>query len=133
MIVVDAGVLAVALADDGGDGDIARDRLRQERLVAPELVYLEVASVIRRHTAAGRITPQRAALLLEDLTALPLQAASHAPLLPRIWELRENVTPYDAAYAALAEALDVTLVTADARFAAAPGTRCRFEVLSTPA
>ena len=129
MIVVDASVLAVALADDGPDGDHARARLRGERLTAPELVDLEVISVWRRQVRAGAVDARRAALALADLAALPLRRAAHRPLLARCWELRDNLTVYDASYVALAEALDVTLLTGDGRLSRAAGPRCRIEVL----
>ena len=129
MIVVDASVLATALGDDGPDGDHARARLRGERLSAPELVDLEVTSVLRRQVHSGAADLRRAALALADLTALPLQRAPHRPLLARCWELRDNLTVYDASYVALAEALDVTLLTGDGRLARAPGLRCHIEIL----
>jgi predicted nucleic acid-binding protein len=131
VIVVDASVLAVALADDGPDGDHARARLRGERLTAPELLDLEVASVIRRQVREGAIDTRRAALALADLAALPLQRAPHRPLLTRCWELRDNLTIYDAAYVALAEALHASLLTGDKRLAAATGPRCHIEVLGS--
>lgn len=130
MIVVDASVLAVALGDDGADGQRARERLTSETLVAPELVDLEVVSVWRRHVAAKLMPARRAASAVADLADLPLRRASHRPLLRRIWELRHVVTPYDAAYIALAEALDVAFVTADGRLARAPGVRCEIEPIS---
>lgn len=129
MLVVDASVLVVALADDGGDGDRARERLRGERLVVPELADLEVASVLRRHLGAGLLDARRAGLALEDLIALPAQRAPHAPLLPRVWELRGNLTVYDAVYVALAEAVGAALLTGDRRLAGAPGARCVVDVL----
>jgi predicted nucleic acid-binding protein len=130
VIVVDASVVAVALGDDGADGERARVRLTDEALAAPELVDLEAVSVWRRHVAAKLMTARRAALAVSDLENLPLQRSPHRPLLERIWELRHGVTPYDAAYIALAEVLDVVLVTADARLARAPGIRCQIEAIS---
>ncbi len=129
MLVVDASVLAPALADDGPDGDAARTRLRGEALVAPELIDLETTSVIRRRSQARHLDLRRAGLALTDLVELPLRRAPHRPLLPRCWELRQNLTVYDAAYAALAELLDVVLLTADRRLASAPGLRCEIELL----
>lgn len=129
VLVVDASVLAVALADDGVDGDTARTRLRGERLAAPDLVDLEVLSVLRGQLRGGALERRRAELALADLMDLPLERAPHRPLLGRCWELRDNLTAYDAAYVALAEALDTTLLTSDARLAAAPGSRCRIEIL----
>lgn len=128
MLVVDASVLAVALADDGADGDAARGRLRGEDLVAPELVDLEVVSVLRRQMSGGALDARRADLALTDLSAMPVERAPHLPLLRRCWELRENLTTYDASYVALAEAMDVLLLTGDRRLARAPGPRCRIEV-----
>ena len=132
MLVVDASVLAVALADDGPDGDAARARLRGETLAAPELVDLEVASVLRRQNRAGMLDNRRADLAIIDLGALPMVRASHLALLRRCWELRENVTTYDAAYVALAEALDAMLLTGDRRLAHAAGPTCTIELLRTP-
>jgi predicted nucleic acid-binding protein len=129
VVVVDASVLAVALADDGPDGDQARARLRGERVILPELADLEVASVLRRQLAAGAVNARRAGLALDDLAALPAQRAPHRPLLARCWELRDNLTIYDAAYVALAEATQATLLTADRRLARAPGPRCPIELL----
>ncbi|MDP9435825.1 MAG: type II toxin-antitoxin system VapC family toxin [Actinomycetota bacterium] len=130
MIVVDASVLVPGLVDDGRDGDAARVRLRGEVLAAPELVDLEVASVLRRLVLAGSLPLRHADLALADLVELPLQRAAHRSLLARCWQLRSNVTVYDAAYIALAEALGALLVTADARLAAAPGLRCDVELLT---
>lgn len=129
VLVVDATVLAVALADDGADGDSARARLRGEDLVAPELLDLEVLTVLRGQMIAGLLDVRRADLALNDLSAMPLKRAPHLPLLRRCWELRENVTTYDASYVALAEALDVLLLTGDRRLARATGPRCQIEVL----
>lgn len=130
MIVVDASVVAPALADDGADGDRARERLRGERLSAPELLDLEVVAVFRRASREGRLEERRAAQALEDLDSLPLRRISHRPLLPRIWQLRENLTVSDAAYVAMAEALDATLLTADRRLHRAGVFDCEVEVLA---
>ena len=130
MIVVDASVVVTALADDGHDGDRARDRLRGERLVAPHLVDVEVASALRRLAATGAMDDRRVELALADLGALPMERVPHSRLLGRCWELRSNLTIYDAAYVALAEAMDVRLLTADRRLADAPGIRCPVELIS---
>ena len=129
MIVVDASVVVTALADDGVDGDQARARLRGERLVAPHLIDLEVISAWRRMAAAGRIDERRASLAIGDLRALRLERVGHEPLVARCWELRSNLTVYDAVYVALAERLDASLLTADSRIPKAPGIRCSIEVL----
>lgn len=130
MIVVDASVIVTALADDGPDGDQARERLRGERLTAPHVIDLEVVSAWRRLTAGGELDERRARLALDDLQALRIERVRHGPLLDRCWELRDNITIYDAAYVALAELLGVTLVTTDSKLSKAPGARCEVEVLS---
>ena len=130
MIVTDASAVVLALGQDGPAGEAARERLSGERLVAPELLDVEVVSAWRRHEAAGRLDPKRAALARADLRALAAERVSHRLLMERCWELRANVTAYDAVYVALAELLDAPLVTADRKLANAPGTRCRVEVLS---
>lgn len=129
MIVVDASVLVTGLGDDDADGDRVRARLRGERLVAPHLIDVEVASAWRRLFAAGNLDERRVALALADLRALRIERAPHGPLLERCWELRHNLTVYDAVYVALAERLDVPLLTGDARLVDAPGPRCRTEVI----
>ena len=98
-------------------------------LAAPELIDVEVTSVLRRAVRAGLQPERRARLALVDLDALPLYRAAHRPLLKRCWELRDNLSVDDATYVALAEQLDVPLVTGDVRLTRASGTRCRIEVL----
>jgi predicted nucleic acid-binding protein len=129
LIVVDASVLVTALADDGPDGDLHRQRLAGERLAAPHLIDVEVVSAWRRLAAAGRLDERRASFARADLRALPMERVSHLPLLDRSWELRMNLTVYDAVYVALAELLDAPLLTADARLAGAPGAACTVELL----
>jgi predicted nucleic acid-binding protein len=132
VIVVDASVLANALADDGADGHVARDRLRADpSLHAPHLADLEVLSVLRRRAAAGDLDERRVRLALADLRELPMTRYPHLPFAGRVWTLRSNLTPYDAAYVALAEALGCPFVTADRAFARVPGIRCQVEVLRT--
>ena len=131
MLVVDASVLSVALADDGPDGDAARVRLRGETLAAPEWVDLEVASVLRRQNRGGLLDDRRADLALVDLAALPFRRSAHRALLARCWELWRNLTTYDATYVALAEALGATLITGDRRLARATGPTCAIEVFKS--
>ena len=128
VLIADASVLVVALADDGPDGDRARTRLRGETLALPELADLEVACVLRRQLRLGTLDARRAGLALDDLAALPARRVPHRPLLARCWELRENLTVYDAAYVALAEALNATLLTGDTWLSRAPGSRCPIEI-----
>jgi predicted nucleic acid-binding protein len=130
VIVVDASVVVTAISVRGGDGDRARERLLADNsLHAPHLVDLEVASVLRRRAREGGIGEREANQALEELTRLPLTRYPHFPLLPRIWELRSNLSSYDAAYVALAEALGCTFVTGDHRITRAPGLRCGLETL----
>lgn len=129
MLVVDASVLVVALADDTAFGDEARHRLRGERLAAPELIDLEVISALRKLVRVGLSDVRRAELAMADLVQLPMDRAPHTPLLSRVWELRDNLTAYDASYVALAEVVDASLLTADARLAQSPGPLCPIEVL----
>lgn len=132
MIVVDASVLANAVADDTRDGDLARERLSQAMsLHAPELVYLEVLSVLRRRAATGDLDDRRSEFARGDLRDLPLRSYPHLPLADRVWQLRSNATSYDAAYLALAELLDCPLLTSDGKLAGVPGVTCRVEVLTT--
>ena len=131
MIVVDASVIAPALADDGPDGDRARARLRGEHLIAPDVLDLEVTSAIRSALRGGNVDERRAGLALVDLAMLAVHRIRHRSLLRRIWQLRGNLTPYDAAYVALAEVTESVLVTADGKLARAPGSRCTIEVLTS--
>lgn len=133
MIVVDASVLVAALADDEASGERARARLRDDvAWHAPSLVDLEVVSVLRHRLLAGDLDDRRARSALDDLAAVPMSRYPHLELLDRVWDLRETVTPYDAAYVVLAEALGCVLVTADARLARAPGPRCAIELVVDP-
>lgn len=127
MLVVDASVIAPAVADAGADGAAFRQRLRDQMIAVPDLLGVEVVSVLRRQVAASLLTPAQASAALDDLLELPLSVFPTGPLLRRVWQLRENLTAYDACYVALAEALDCTLLTADARLTNAPGARCSFE------
>lgn len=131
MIVVDASVLANVVGDDGADGDRARQVLRGEELSVPDLVDVEVVSVLRRRWLAKAINARRFAVAVDDLSALPADRYPVLPFMPRAYELRANVSAYDAAYVALAEQLDCALVTGDRRLAAAPGPRCAITVIST--
>jgi predicted nucleic acid-binding protein len=103
--------------------------VRLETLHAPHLIDVEIAQVVRRYAAAGEIDGERGRAALTDLADLRLLRYPHDLLLPRIWNLRHNLTAYDAAYVALAEALDAPLVTRDRRLAAAAGHRARIELV----
>lgn len=120
MIVLDASA-AIELLLGTPAGALVAERLFDpgESLHAPELLDLEVAQVLRRYERARILDAARAAAALHDLADLPLERYSHRLLLPRAWELRANLTIYDAAYVALAELLDATLLTGDATLARA--------------
>ena len=130
MLVVDASVLAPAIADQGADGDRCRDAIRGQVLAAPDLLRVEVLSVLRRHAARGSITALQARNAVADLLALPLSVYPTAALLSRCWQLRGNVTAYDATYIALAEALGCVVITCDAKLANAPGPRCQIDLVA---
>ena len=131
MIVVDASVIANAVGDDGPSGRLARDRiLADTQWSAPDLVDVETVSVLRRRWRAGDLTTQRFRSAVIDLGDLPLTRFPTGPLMMRAYELRSNVSAYDATYVALAEGLSCPLVTADARLARAPGLRCSVEVIA---
>lgn len=100
-----------------------------QTLHAPHLIDIEISQVIRRYTAAGELTPERGFQAIEDLMEFRFSRYSHEILLPRIWELRANITAYDAAYVALAEVLDAPLLTRDAKLARSPGSIARIELI----
>ena len=128
MKVVDASVVVEALRPDRPLSEASADALKTDA-VAPELVDLEVIHTIRRLRRIGDIDDVEGHLVVRDLMRMPLIRRSHRPFLPRIWELRDNLTAYDATYVALAEAFGCPMITADARIAAAPGVRCEIVVL----
>jgi predicted nucleic acid-binding protein len=100
-----------------------------ETLHAPHLIDLEIAQVLRRYASAGQLTTDRGRAALADFADFPIHRYPHGVLLPRIWELRHNLTAYDAAYVALAEALGTPLFTCDERLAGAAGHRATIELL----
>lgn len=132
MPVVDASVIVDYLAG-GEHAEHSRSRLLagDEGLWAPHLVDAEVGHVLRRAVLKGELRPGVGGAALEDLADLPVQRAGHRGLLGRAWSLRSNVGFYDALYVALAELLDMPLITLDGRLAGATGVRARVEVLSS--
>jgi predicted nucleic acid-binding protein len=129
VIVVDASaILEVLLRTPAAPAIEERLSEHGETLHAPHLLDLEVLQVLRRYAAASEISAERAREALDDLPAFRLRRWAHDALTSRIWELRQNLTAYDAAYVALAEALRAPLLTRDRRLASAPGIRTRVEV-----
>lgn len=129
-IVVDASVVVALLADNGPDGDWAERVCRAGGLVAPHLIGVEVTSALRRQVVSGGMSADAAVLAMADAVALPIQKVPFEPFAERIWQLRENLTPYDAWYVAVAEELEAPLATLDARLATSPGLAC--DVLTAP-
>jgi predicted nucleic acid-binding protein len=125
LIVVDASVLATAIGDDGTDGKRARAEIRAaDYVAAPDLVDVETVAVLRSRWLAGTISERRFAIAIGDLEAIDIDRFPTLPMVRRAYELRANVTAYDATYVALAEGLGCELLTGDQRLATAPGPRC---------
>lgn len=132
MIVLDASVLANLVGDDGPDGDQVRALLvAAGEAAVPDVADVETAAVLRKRWIDKTITARRFAATLEDLAALPVRRHPAVPLLGRVYELRANVTAYDAIYVALAEALDCELVTADGRLARSSGPLCEIRLITS--
>ena len=130
MIVIDASALIEVLLGTSAATRLAERFFAEgETLHAPHLLDVEVAQVLRRYALAGVFGAERGVEALEDLADFPVARYPHQPFLPRIWELRHNVTAYDAAYLALAEALAAPLVTRDAKLASAGGHQARIELM----
>ena len=130
MIVVDASAMLEALLRTPAAKAVEKWLFDpRQTLHAPHLLDIEVAQVIRRYSAKGEIDSERGRAALADLADFPLHRYQHDFLLPRIWDLRNNLTAYDAAYVALAEALDAPLLTRDRRLAAAAGYHARVELV----
>jgi predicted nucleic acid-binding protein len=130
VIVIDASALVELLLRTPAAASV-RKRLSSngQTLHAPHLIDIEVTHALRRYATTGQIEPARGHAALSHLLDFPLHRNPHDVLLPRIWELRHNLTAYDAAYVALAEALDATLLTRDRRLAAASGHHARVDLV----
>ncbi|MEP6815114.1 MAG: type II toxin-antitoxin system VapC family toxin [Marmoricola sp.] len=130
VIVVDASVLANALADDEEDGQNARRELRAAgEVAAPDLVDVETVSVLRKRWLRRALTEQRFSTAIAHLQQLDFERVPTLRLVPRAFELGANISAYDACYVALAEHLDCELITADGRLARATGPMCPIRVL----
>lgn len=131
LAVVDASALTVFYVSADSRRAVVSARLgRGDALFAPAHVDAEIASALRGLARTSKAMERRAPHALAHLAGLPLRRMPIAPLLDRIWQLRANVTVYDAAYIALAEQLGCTLVTCDARLAASSGPRCAIDVIT---
>jgi predicted nucleic acid-binding protein len=130
VIVLDASAAADVLLNLGPRAPRIRERMAESDgdLHVPHLFEVEVLSVLRSFSLRGELSQERARVALGRLSAMRLTRYPHTALLSRLWELRDNVTVYDAAYITLAETLDAPLVTTDARLARAPGIRAAVEV-----
>lgn len=130
MIVLDASAaIELLLRTPAAAAIEARLFAPNETLHAPHLLDIEVTQVIRRYAAMGEVDEGRGSAALEDLCNLPVRRYPHDILLPRVWALRNNLTAYDAAYVALAEALDAMLITRDKRLAGAAGHHARVALM----
>ena len=125
MIVVDASVVVLGLLNDGD----ARAKLRDEAVVCPHLADSEVAQALRAQVLRGEVEAAAATHAIDTWARLGIERVGVEGLLGRIWELRDNVSAYDATYVAVAEAFEAPLVTADGRLARAPGPRCTVMVV----
>ena len=123
-VVCDSSAVVAMLLDAGQSGQWATSRMTAAELFAPTLLPFECANVVRRQESSGAVSVDQAALAHADLRDLPVELWPYELLAARVWELRHNLSCYDAAYVALAELLDASLVTLDRRIQGAPGLRC---------
>lgn len=123
-VVCDASALVALLLDGGPDGQWVTEALSAAELVAPALAVFEAANIIRRYDVAGHVSADQAAQAHADLLDLAIEHWPYELLATRAWQLRQNLSIYDASCVALAELADATLVTLDRRMGGAPGPRC---------
>lgn len=125
-VILDASAVVAALIDNGRAGRWAEGLLAGHDLAAPHLLLVEVANILRRAALAGEVSSMEATAAHADLLELRVELFPYEPFAPRVWELRSNITAYDAWYVALAEALEAPLATLDRKLAQASGPRCKF-------
>lgn len=131
LAVIDASVLAVFYAADDPRHSVVAERLKTgDALFAPAHLDVEIVSALRGMARGNRALDRAVPHALAHLASFPIRRMPLAPLLERMWELRNNITAYDAAYIALAERLDGVLITCDAKLATASGPICTFELIS---
>lgn len=131
MIVVDASCLAEVLTVGKGAASVRARLAEDDEPVAPHVIDVEVLGVVRKLRILDHIDETTATLAIDGLRNWPAQRFAHQPLLQRAWQLRTTIRGWDAVYVALAEALDVPLVTSDGRLARATGPRCQIELIPT--
>ena len=127
-MVVDASVLVAATTDAGLVGTWAEDILAEGEIVAPHLVLVEATNVLRRLERSKQLTLLEASAAQRDLVSIDMLLVSFEPFAERVWELRRNISSYDAWYVAVAEAFNLPLATLDRRLSRASGPTCRFLV-----
>ena len=127
-LVCDVSAVVTVLLDSGESGVWLAWRFASAELCAPALLPFECSNVIRRHELSRLISSDQAAQAHADLLDLPMDLFPYEALAQRVWQLRHNITGYDASYVALAEALDAPLITLDQWLSDAPGIRCRVEI-----
>jgi len=125
VIVLETSAMVEFLVGSDAVADRVRDALAGQVLAAPHSIDLECASTLRGLVLGRKLPADEAGRALDLLGRMNIQRYGHVALLPRIWRLRENAWPYDAAYAALAESLHADLVTVDGKFETVPGLRCQ--------
>lgn len=125
-IVVDASVLVAAVVDSGADGEWAETILSRDFLLAPHLLPVEATNVLRRLESSGKLTRLEAAAAAQDVAQLEIQLLPFAPFAARVWELRRNLSSYDAWYVAIAEQFATVCATLDRRLAKSSGPTCKF-------
>lgn len=130
-LVADASALVYLLVDASGVGEWVGGQILGKTVFASDLVHFEVANQLRVHERRGKIDTTTASLAFEDLMNMDIKTEPFSVLANRIWELRANVTAYDASYVALAEWRRIPLLTADIKLVNSPGPRCEF--LTPPA
>jgi predicted nucleic acid-binding protein len=130
VIVVDASViLEILLRTKSAPAIEKKIFSKGQTLHAPHLIDVEIAQVIRRYASAGELTPERGSQAIEDLIDFRISRYSLEILLPRIWELRTNMTAYDAAYVALAEVLNAPFLTRDAKLTRSAGSTAKIQLV----
>ena len=130
MMVLDAsGAIELLLNTAAGKRLSARLADESEAVHAPHLIDMEIAQVLRRYVRHGMLSERTGALALERWRSLDVERYSHEPFLGRVWQLRDNLTAYDAVYIALAEALSTVLVTGDRKLVGAPRVGVAIELI----